>query len=438
MKLRLFLFAFLLCGVLPAARAQEFLSLDSAIAKALLHNYDVRIADVTTQVAATNNAIGNAGLLPSVNGSAGYSQGSTNTRLVRTDGTITAVNGAGNTAMNAGINATYTVFAGGRAWLIYRQLGRREALADAQLRLQIQSTISGVIQAYAAVVNDQRQTVAVDTAIALAKVRMDLSKAKYDVGSSAKVDYLQGRVDYNAAISQRISLQASRSGNNAALNELMGEMSDATYIVQDSLPVNLVLSPADSSLLLGRSPLLDVQRINVDIARFDKRIARSYYLPELGVSAGYQFTRTTTDAGVLLSNRQIGPSAGATLNIPIFQGGNIRRAVKVASLNELSAELAYDRQERSVSRQYRSAWANYQSAVAIYNLESENRGYAKENLDIQQARFRVGVATTLELREAEASYVSTLARYYLAGYNAKVAETRVLELEARLNSESGD
>jgi outer membrane protein len=438
MKPRLSLLLFLLCGSFSAVRAQEFLTLDSAVAKALMHNYDVRIADVTTQVAATNNFAGNAGLLPNVGGTAGGSEGISNTRLVRTDGTTTAVSGAGNTSMNAGINATYTVFAGGRAWLIYRQLGRREALADAQLRVQIQATISGVIQAYAAVVNDQRQTVAIDTAIALAKVRMDLSKAKYDVGTSAKVDYLQGRVDYNAAISQRISQQASRASNNAALNELMGEMADAIYVVEDSLQINLALTAADSSLLISRSPLLDAQRINVEIARYDKRIAKTYMLPSLGVNGGYQFNRSTTDAGVLLSNRQIGPAVGVTLNVPIFQGFVLRRAVKVASLNELSAELAYDRQERAISRQYRAAWATYKSAVDIYNLESENRGYAKENLDIQQQRFKVGVATTLELREAEASYVSTLARYYLAAYNAKVAETRVLELEARLNGESGE
>lgn len=438
MKLRIFLLAILLGGLLPAANAQEFLMLDSAVAKALMHNYDVRIADVTTQIASTNNFAGNAGLLPNIGGTAGISEGLTNTRLVRTDGTTTAVRGAANSNMNAGINATYTVFAGGRAWLIYRQLGRREALADAQLRVQIQATISGVIQAYAAVVNDQRQTVALDTAIALAKVRMDLSKAKFDVGTSAKVDYLQGRVDYNASISQRIGQLASRATNNAFLNELMGEMADAVYVVEDSLQINTALTAADSTLLLNKSPLLDVQRINVEIAKYDKRIAKTYMLPDLGVNAGYQFNRSTTDAGVLLSNRQIGPSIGATLNVPIFQGGVIRRNVKVATLNQLSAELAYNRQERAISRQYRSAWATYQSAVEIFNLESENRGYAKENLDIQQARFKVGVATTLELREAEASYVSTLARYYLAAYNAKVAETRVLELEARLTHESGD
>jgi outer membrane protein TolC len=412
--------------------AQEFLPLDSAIARAVAHNYDVRIADVTRQVAATNNAIGNAGLLPAVTGTGGINEGIANTRQVRSEGTVIENSGANTFSYNAGINASYTVFAAGRAFLIYKQLGKREAFANAQLRAQIQSTISGVIQAYAGVVNQQEQLIAFDTAIALAKTRMDLSRAKYEIGTSAKVDYLQARVDYNAARSQRLSQDATRIAALATLNELMGENAENTYSVEDSLQLNLVLTPADSSLLASRSPLLDAQRINADIAQFDKRIARTSYFPAVSVNAGYNYSRTQTDAGLLQSNRSVGPSAGLGLSIPIFQGGNIRRSVRVASLNELSAELQYDRQERSLSRQYRSAWGTYQSAVAIYHLEAENRLYAKENLDIQQARFRVGVANSLEMREAENSYIATLARYYNAAYNAKVAETRVLEIEARL------
>ena len=425
----------LICGCLHEAGAQEYLSLDSAIARALANNYDVRIADVTAQVAATNNGIGNAGLLPTVSGTGNINQGISNTRLVRTEGTVTERAGAKTLNYSAGLTASYTVFAAGRAFLIYKQLGRQQAFAEAQLRVQIQTTVSAVIQAYAAAVNDQRQMVAIDTAIGLARARMDLSKAKYDIGTSAKVDYLQARVDFNAARSRRLAQEASLAASLATLNEAMGEDAEQRYQVQDSLALDLRLSPADSSLLAGRSPLLDAQRINVEIARLDKRIARTFYYPSLDVTAGYGYSRTTSDASLLLSNRSIGPNVGLGINVPIFQGGNVRRQVRVASLNELSAELQYNRQERAISRQYRSAWAAYRSAVATYLLEEENRGYAKENLDIQQARFRVGIATSLEIREAENSYVETLARLYAAAYNVKTNETRVLEIEARLTSD---
>jgi len=425
----------LVCSCWISTRAQEFLSLDSAISRALAHNYDVRIANLSTQIAGTNNTLGNAGLLPLIGATSNVSEGIANTRLVRSEGTVTSANAANTFNTNSGLTASFTVFAAGRAFIIKKQLGKRVEYADAVLKTQVQSTVSGVIQAYAAVVNDQRQIVAIDTAIALAKARMDISKAKYDIGTSAKVDYLQARVDYNTAKTQRLAQDATHAASLANLNEFMGENAEAVYTVEDSLQVNTRLTPADSSLLISRSPLLESQRINAEISHLDTRIARTYYYPNLGANLGYGYNLTTSDASLTSSNRSLGPTGGLGLTIPIFQAGNVRRLVKVASLTSLSAELQVNRQERAISRQYRTAWAAYNTAIETYNLQAENRGYARENLDIQEARFKVGVATSIELREAENSYIATLASYYAAQFNAKVAETKVLEIEARLVEE---
>ncbi|MBS1614852.1 MAG: TolC family protein [Bacteroidetes bacterium] len=413
-------------------KAQEFLSLDSALARALAYNYDLQIVGLNKQVAQTNHALGAAGLLPQINGSAGINSSIANSKIERSDGVLMESNGAQTLSYEAGINASFTVFAAGRAFLLYRQLGKQVSFADASFRAQIQSTLSAVIQAYASVVNNQQQAVALDTAISLAKARMDLSKAKYDIGTSAKVDYLQARVDYNAARSQRLSQDAGHSAALAQLNELMGADAAHIYQVADSLPIQLNLRPADSSLLAAKSPLLEAQRINIEMARLNQRIARSNYFPSLDATAGYNYSSTLSGAGLLKSNRSIGPGVGLSLNVPLFQAGSMRRNEKLASLSELNAELEYARQERAIARQYRTAWTAYQNAVAAFNLEQENLGYARENLDIQQARFRVGVATSIELREAENSYTASLARYFNAAYQAKVAETQVLETEASL------
>jgi outer membrane protein TolC len=66
------------------------------------------------------------------------------------------------------------------------------------------------------------------------------------------------------------------------------------------------------------------------------------------------------------------------------------------------------------------------------SLEQENLDYARENVMIQQARFRVGVAGTLEMREAENSYVAALTRLVEAAYAVKIAGTKLLQIENRL------
>ena len=424
----------ILIGLIAVApvKAQELLTLDEAIQRALKRNYDVRVADVNAQIAAANNTLGNAGFLPVIGATTSISDGVNDSRIVTAAGQETNRTGANTLSYSAGLTGSYTLFAAGRAYIVRQQLGRIEALGGVQFRAQVQSTVSAVIQTYAAAVNAQQQTVALDTAIALARARMDLSKAKFDIGTAAKVDYLQARVDYNASRSLRLDQNATRIASLASLNLLIGEDAEDEYAVQDSLGLNLALEPTDKARLEELSLPLDIARRNVAISRLDARIARTAYYTGITVNAGYGYSHVQSDAGLTLTNRGFGPTVGGGVTIPVFQAGNVRRLVRVANLQTLSSEIAYERQGAELSRQYRTAWSAYRNAIAAYRLEEENRGYAKENLDIQQARFRVGVATSIEIREAENSYVATLARLYGAAYNVKVNETRVLEIESRL------
>lgn len=421
----------ILCLTSTLGHAQR-LTLQDAIGRALQYNYDIRIADNTVKQADVNNTAGNAGMLPNADANAGYTTGTSNVFNKLSNGTEQVRPNASTSGLFASVDATWVVFDGTRMFKVKRQLGEREELAGFQYKQQIQSTVSQTIQAYAQVVWRNQQIVAIDTGIALAEVRMNLSKVQFELGSAAKVDYLQARVDHNIRRTDSLEQQALIFQSMTSLNQLMGELSDNFYDVDDSLQLNLVLQPIDKDRLKDVNLSLAVARKNIDIMRLDKEIAKTAHLPTVSLDGSYGFTRNTSAAGFALFSRNYGPSGGITLNMPLFRGGNIRRVVKIASLQQMSAELAYDKQHTEVSRQYRAGWRNYQMAVAQYLLQKENIVYARENVDIQKARFRSGIATTLETREAESSYVQALVDFYTAAYNVKVNETIVLELENEL------
>ncbi len=431
---RLLIIALLLTGTITSAGAQthERLTLEQAITRALEHNFDIRVAAVTAQQAEANNTIGNAGLLPNIDANGGVTIGSANTQIEFADGRIQERNGAQTISYNTGVTATYTVFAGGRAWLIKDQLEANEALAQTQVREQMQLVVSQVIQAYARAVWQHQQAIAIDTGLALAKTRMVLSQVKFETGASAKVDFLQARVDYNARQSDSLQQIALLNGAFADLNFLMGADPYKTYVIDDSLSLNPNLQPSDKERLEDINLSIDIARRFADISNLNARIARTFKYPTVTANLGYGYNRSISQAGFALFNRSFGPTAGIGITAPIFQGGNIRRQERVAALQAFRDELLYERQHTEIGRQYRTAWTDYEMAVAAYRLEQENITYAKENLDIQRARFQVGIATTLETREAENSYIQALVRLYTAAYNLKVNETRVLELESSL------
>jgi outer membrane protein len=422
----------ILCLISNLGHAQQRLTLQEAIGKALQHNYDIRMADVTVRQAEANNTPGNAGMLPSLDANGGYNISNYNVLNKLTSGAEQNRPNATATGLSASLDASWTVFDGGRMFIVKKQLNEREALANVQLKAQMQSTVSQVIQAYAQVVWRQQQNLAIDTGIALAEVRMNISRVLFESGSSAKVDYLQARVDHNLRRTDSFNQQALVVQSLTTLNALMGEESDNFYIVDDSLQLNTALQPIDKERLKDINLTLDVARRNAEVSRLDAQIARTYRLPTVSLVGSYDYNRTTSAAGFSSFGRSYGPAAGINVNVPLFRGGNIRRQARVASLEAMRYELAYDKQNTELSRQYRSAWRNYEMSVGAYNLERENIRYAKENMDIQKARFRVGIATTIETREAENSYVQALVNLHTAAYNVKVNETVVLELENQL------
>jgi outer membrane protein len=421
-----------LCLISNVSVAQQRLTLQEAIALALQHNYDIRIADVTVREAAANNTMGNAGMLPFIDANGFYRLGTSNVFNRLSNGTDQIRPNAGTSGLGASVDMVWTIFDGGRMFIVKKQLNEREVLANVQLKAQMQATVSDVIQAYAEVVWRQQQKAAIDTGIGLAQTRMNISQVQYESGSSAKVDYLQARVDHNLRRTDSFNQEALIIQALANLNVTLGEESDKFYRVEDSLQLNGGLQPVDKDRLKDVNLTLQAARKTAEISKLGVRVAKSAHLPTLSLDGGYAFTRNTSAAGFALFSRNYGPSGGINLNLPLFRGGEIKRTVKVASLQAMRDELLYEKQSTELSRQYRSGWRNYQMAVAAYNLQKENIVYAKENADIQRARFRAGVATTLETREAENSYVQALSALFTAAYNVKVNETVVLELENKL------
>lgn len=418
-----------------AAVAQERLTLETAIARALQNNFDISVAGVSAQQAATNNTYGNAGFLPDIDLTAAATQSRTNVRSDLANGTQQINPDALNTSFNPALTVNWTVYDGGRMFLIKKQLNELETLSKTQLRLQMQTVVANTIRMYAQVALQQKQMIAIDTALFLAKERMKLAELKYTTGAGAKVDYLQARVDYNARQADSLSYIGTFAQACDSLSVLMGSMENKLYIVDETIPVNTRLKPVDAERLRDINLSLSAYRQNVAISRLNEKIAKNAALPTVSLRGGYVYNRSTSATGFALFSQNYGGNGTISVSMPLFRGGNIRRQAKVASLQTIRDELIYERQNTVVGRQYRTSWRNYELAVAAYNLATENIKYAKENLDVQLARFRVGVGTTLESQEAENAFVLSIIRLYNAEYNLKLNETQVLELENKLIAE---
>ncbi|MEO6583478.1 MAG: TolC family protein, partial [Ferruginibacter sp.] len=158
--------------------------------------------------------------------------------------------------------------------------------------------------------------------------------------------------------------------------------------------------------------------------------------PVVGVNAAYNFSKTNNQSVVNtftpLFNRNLGFNYGLSATIPIFNGFNVRRQIKVAQLDIGYQQLLYDYQLSRVNTAISSAYKNYALQKNTLALEEENIILAKENVYISVERLRLGVSTSLEVRESQRSLEGAYNRLIAARYNTKVAETQLLRLQGDL------
>jgi outer membrane protein len=95
------------------------------------------------------------------------------------------------------------------------------------------------------------------------------------------------------------------------------------------------------------------------------------------------------------------PSASLSISIPIFQGRRRQRDLETARIAEDDVQYQVRNSELALKADIASGLANLSTAYEAALIEEENQVWADEQLRLAQERYRLGLATFLELVEAE-------------------------------------
>jgi outer membrane protein len=186
----------------------------------------------------------------------------------------------------------------------------------------------------------------------------------------------------------------------------------------------------------ANSPQLQVTQQNIKIAKLTLKENRADRFPTVSFNSAYNFSKTENQAVVNtftpLFNRNLGFNYGISANIPIFNGFNVRRLIKVAQLDIDYQNTLYEYQRSQINTAISNAYKDYELQRKTLRLEEENILLARENVYIASERLRLGVTTYLELRETQKSLEDAYNRLIAARYSTKVAETELLRLKGEL------
>ncbi|WP_321334286.1 TolC family protein [uncultured Bacteroides sp.] len=424
---------FLLLILSATVQAQNVLTLDKAVNIALKNNFDILVSRNDADMDQINNTPGNAGMLPTINlnGSGGYEY---NNVYQKNSSGITKYPNQSSTSLNANVELSWTLFDGGKMFVTKNKLNQIQALGELQFQTKVQETMYNVIAAYYDVVRQKQQLSSINEAISYNKERVTIAQTGFNAGTLAKTDLLQAKIDLNVEMESAIDQQNTISESLKTLNSILGE-EDPTikFDISDSIP--LQYSPDRDELLRklnsSNTSILSFQK-QIEISQLALKESQKDKLPTLQLNGGYYLSQAINSEGSTLKNRTYGPQIGMTLSIPLYNGGETKRKISIARKEVQSSGYDMENVKLQVNIELENTLTDFDNQRQLFLIEKSNNELAKENLDICLQRLRLGQTTSLEVHQAQESYVQSATRLTNFEYNLKIAETKLKQLTTSL------
>ncbi|MDX1393201.1 MAG: TolC family protein [Gemmatimonadota bacterium] len=365
-------------------------TLDEAIEIALRRNPTLQQARTNIENAETTKLTAVGSLLPSLSLSYAYSNSSTG----RIDPTG---QGIVSTSYSTQVSGSYDLFDGWRRFTDLRGANLGVAEQNARYRETRFQTIQTVKQNYFNAVAARELVAVEERRVQRQQDQLDFVEQQLELGRATRSDLLSSQVDLNNA---RLALLNAQNGERTTTfrltevvgsEERIGPVEEATLIAQP-LPFsrNQLFGVAEQS-----APSLVTATAATEAAEAAVSSARSSYLPSLSLSGGWGWANTEFPP----QNRSW--SFRLSGSYPLFNGFQRESTVYRARAQEDIAREQERATRLNLSSELDAAYSTAQSAQAGIDLAEQNVELSEESLRVVGERYRLGLATILELQDAQ-------------------------------------
>jgi outer membrane protein len=372
----------------------DTLSLKDYIGISLKHNPQQKTASMGIAASNAAYASSRASFLPHFNGNA----------MVSRSGTIAidAQNAAIDVnSVSAGINGNILLFDFGQTRFKYLASGKSLNAAILDSQEVAASTVVNARSAYFNYLLAMQVVVVNEEALKQAHAHLDQAQALFDAGKQAHIAVIKARVDVANAevnfIHAKNALQLAKVQLDVVAGTLLPEpllLTDSLSCGEDSISLQDALERA-----IRERPEIRSLRENVEAAWLLVKAVQAAYLPSINASGGLSWNNNLI--GRTVSVGKPSWNVGAAASIPIFTGGDLQASVKKAEASLGKAEAQLDELTQAVNQKVRQYFIQEKEAVQRISATKTLIEQADESLRMSQERFRAGVATSIEIIDAE-------------------------------------
>jgi outer membrane protein len=402
--------------------APQAVTLEDALKRARQLDPTYRTALTAAGVAREDHVQARAALLPGL---------SYNTQYLYTQGRGLPVTGDTRYIANNGVheylsqgNAHEVV--SGTQFADYRRTAALAAAARANAEVATRGLVATIVKIYYAEVVNRRKYANAQLAAGEAKRFFDLTQKLEQGGEVAHADVIKAQLSANDAQRALQDAHLAMDSSHLDLAVLIFPNFNQDFSTVDDLRLPPPLPPMQEveQQAKSKNPELYAAMQNARAAGLAVMSAKAAYLPSLtldyfyGIDSNQFSIYSNTPDGRF---RNLGYSASATLNIPIWNWGATQSKVRQSELQREQAEIELSATQRKLIAELKSFYAEAEGARIQLDVLAQSADLAADSARLTMQRYQAGEATALEVVDAQNSlqlarnnYDDGEARYRLA------------------------
>jgi outer membrane protein TolC len=409
--------------------AQTPLTLSDAISKSLENNYGIIMVKQNQRISEIKNNWGTAGRYPYINLSLG-------------DDNSYNINNSENFANNRfslGASLNWTLFDGFIVRINKQRFEELEKLSKQNTAVMVEGTIQSIILAYFDVLLQKEKLKNWEEIMQLSQDRYNLAEERKAFGTFVTYDVLQAKNAYLTDRSGYLLQEVNYKNSLRDLNYLMAEKNEISYLLTDSfkaVPVDYALADLQAQMAENNKSLQN-QYINQRLLENAVASQKSNFYPTFDFRGGV--TGTANRNNYADRGESWGNSANLygnfTLSYNLFSGGNRKRAVEIAQIDETIGTVEIDQVTHELNNSLANLYEFYVVRKELLSLAFENLEAAKLNLQLSKERFESGSINSFNYRDVQISYITISQRQLEAVYNLIDSQTSLLRLTGTIIQE---
>ncbi len=276
------------------------------------------------------------------------------------------------------------------------------ALARAKEEIALRGLVVTVVEEYSNLVVAQHRFATAQETAADAQQFLTVTQELERGREVAYADVIKAQLQYQ---DRQVALRKAQLAIEQArlqLALLLFPNFNTNFEVVDNLQTPVALPPAQEALKMAErnNPELEGALAAQAVAKHEVSAARAAYLPGLtldyfyGIDASHFATKT----GRI---QNLGYSAEATLNIPVWNWGITSSKVRQAQLRERFANLQREYTQRKLASDFEAYYSQAEHAAAQVETLRKSTSLAAESLRLTTLRYKAGEATALEVVEGQ-------------------------------------